>query len=263
MRQNKFFDLKNKIAVVTGGAGLIGKELVKGLAASGATAIVADIDKNKAKAIADKIKNRNMDVVPMKLDITREKSVSELIKSINKKWHRIDIWVNAAYPRTKDWGEFFENTKVSSWRKNVDMHLNGYFICCQKIAEYMKKQHFGSIINFGSTYGIVGPEFSVYKGTKMTMPGPYSAIKGGIINFTKYMASYYGKYDIRINCLSPGGVWSNTCPKTFVKQYSAKTPLKRMAKPDDIVGGVIYLASDAASYVTGHNLVIDGGWTAI
>lgn len=146
--------------------------------------------------------------------------------------------------------------------KNIEMHLGGYFICCRKIAEYMKRQKRGSIINFGSTYGMVGPDFNIYKDTKMTMPAAYSLIKGGIINFTKYLASYYGKYSIRVNSISPGGVYDRQ-PPIFVKKYAAKTLLKRMANKEDMVGAVIYLASDASRYVTGHNLVVDGGWSII
>lgn len=262
MKQVNIFDLSSKVAVITGGAGLIGKELVKALAKSGAIVLLADIDRNKGKTIADKFKKLKLNVAFWHLDITKEKSISDFIKFIDKKYGRIDIWVNTAYPRTQDWSAAFENIKLSSWKKNVDMHMNGYFTCCQKIAEYMKKQKSGSIINFGSTYGIAAPDFSIYKGTKMTMPGAYSAIKAGIINFTKYLASYYGKYNVRVNSISPGGVY-NKQPVRFVKQYSRKVPLRRMADKKDIAGGVIYLASDASRYVTGHNLIIDGGWTAI
>jgi NAD(P)-dependent dehydrogenase (short-subunit alcohol dehydrogenase family) len=126
----------------------------------------------------------------------------------------------------------------------------------------MKKNRSGSIINFSSKYGFVAPDFSLYKNTKMTMPAAYSAIKGGIVNFSRYLASYYGEYNIRVNCVSPGGVYDNQ-PEAFVKKYIQKTPLKRMASKEDVVGGVIYLASEAAKYVTGHNLIIDGGWNII
>ena len=126
----------------------------------------------------------------------------------------------------------------------------------------MKTKRSGSIINLASIYGIVAPDFSIYKNTKMTMPAAYSAIKGGIISFTKYLASYYGKFNIRVNCISPGGLHDKQ-PQTFVKKYIKKTPLRRMARSGDIVGGIIYLASDASKYVTGHNLVIDGGFSII
>lgn len=262
IKYNNLFNLKEKVAVVTGGAGFIGKELVRGLAENGAITILADIDKNKGRSIEEKFIGLSLDVIFRYTDITKEKSIANLINFIDKKYGHIDVWVNCAYPRTGDWHVKFENVKLLSWKKNIDMHLNGYFLCCQKIAGYMKRQKGGSIINFGSTYGIVGPDFNIYKGTKITMPAAYSAIKGGIINFTKYLASYYGKYAIRVNSISAGGVYDGQ-PRIFVKKYTAKTLLKRMANKEDMVGAVIYLASDASRYVTGHNLVVDGGWTSI
>ena len=262
MKYNILFDLKDKIAVVTGGAGLIGKEIVRGLAEAGATVVIAEINGDKIKDIIKEFTELKLNVIFRYLNITKELSVSNLIKFINKKYGKIDIWVNCAYPKTNDWGLKLENIPLTSWQKNVNMHLNGYFICCQKIAECMKRQKSGSIINFASIYGILGPDFAIYKNTKMTMPAAYSAIKGGIITFTKYLASYYAKYNIRVNCLSPGGVYDKQ-PAVFVKRYIDRTPLKRMANKEDLVGGVIYLASDASKYVTGHNLVVDGGWSII
>jgi NAD(P)-dependent dehydrogenase (short-subunit alcohol dehydrogenase family) len=250
VKYTNLFSLKGKAAVITGGAGLIGGELSRGLAESGAAVIVADKNKNKDKAF-------------FKLtDITKERSISALIDFVDKKFGGIDVWINNAYPRTKDWGVKFEDILQASWKKNIDDHLGGYFLCCQKIAEYMKNKKRGSIINMASIYGIVGPDFSIYENTDMTMPAAYSAIKGGIITFTKYLASYYGKYNVRVNCVSPGGVY-NDQPKAFVKKYVKKVPLNRMACSDDIVGAVVYLASDASKYVTGHNLVVDGGWSIV
>lgn len=262
MKYDKLFSLQSKVAVVTGGAGLIGKELVQGLAEPGAITVLAEIDENKGERVAKELKRSNLDVTFRHLDITEEKSISDLINFINKKYGRIDIWVNNAYPKTPDWGKKFEDISFVSWKKNIDMHLNGYFICCQKIAEYMKRQKSGSIISLASIYGIAGPDFSIYKNTKMTVPAAYSVIKGGIINFTRYLASYYGKYNVRVNCITPGGIY-NKQPEVFVKRYNKKVPLGRMANKEDIVGAAIYLASDAASYVTGHNLVVDGGWSII
>jgi len=255
MKYDKIFSLKGKVAVVAGSAGLIGREIAEGLAECGADVIAADIREKKNRKVKKRISSRY-------LDITKEESVSSLIDFIDERYGKLDIWVNCAYPRTRDWGNAFEKVSLNSWRKNVDMHLNGYFICCKNAAEYMKKRKSGSIINFGSIYGILGPQFSVYKGTKMTVAAPYSAIKGGIINFTRYLASYYGKYNIRVNCVSPGGVYDKQ-NKLFIKQYKDRTPLGRMADKEDIIGGALYMASDASKYVTGHNLIIDGGWSII
>lgn len=257
MRYKKLFDLNGKVAVVTGGSGLIGKELVKGFSDMGAITVSVDIDKKKSKCSFEDV-DKNIDFKYM--DMTKEKPISDLIKDLNRKYKHIDIWINNAYPRTHDWGKRFENVSLSSWKKNVDMHLGGYFIASQKIAEYMKKKRSGSIINIASIYGTVGPDFSIYKDTRMTMPAAYSAIKGGVIAFTKYLASLYGEYNVRVNCISPGGV-NDKQPKAFKRRYVLKTPLRRMAETEDVVGAVLYLASDASKYITGHNLPVDGGWT--
>lgn len=251
------FLLKNKIAVVTGGVGLIGKPVSIGLAQAGAKVYAADIDKKAGV----KLENQDKNLKWIELDITDIKSINACIKKIVEKDKKIDIWVNCAYPRTSDWSDKFEDIKYESWKKNVDMHLNGYFLCCQQIAKQMEKQKSGSIINLISIYGVVGPDFSIYGNTGKTMPAAYSAIKGGINAFTKYLSTYLAKYGIRVNAICPGGIYDKQ-PKDFVKKYEEKTPMGRMGKPEDIAGPVIFLASDAASYITGHVLMVDGGWTA-
>ncbi len=258
----KLFDLSGKVCVVTGGAGLMGRAYVQGLASFGATVYIAEIDASHADLVARELTAEGLDVKTVTVDIRNEESVARAFERILVENKRIDAWVNNAYPRTKDWELAFEKVPFSSWRQNVDWHLNGYCLCCQKVAEVMKAQKKGSIINIGSTYGIVGPDFSIYEGTPMTMPAAYSAIKGALINFTRYLASYYGAYGVRANCLSPGGILDGQ-PAPFVEAYCRRTPLKRMGTPEDMVGAVVFLASDASSYVTGHNLVVDGGWTVI
>ena len=252
------FSLEGKVAVVAGGAGLIGSAVSAAMAESGAAVVVADSDTNKGVDLAAGLAK----AVFYKLDVTKEVSVKALIRAAHKKYGRIDAWINCFYPRTADWGNKLEDIRFLSWKKNMDMQLGGCFISCRAAAVYMKKQKSGSIINFASIYGLKAPDFSVYEGTKMTMPAAYSALKAGIINFTRYLAAYYGKYNIRVNCISPGGVF-NKQPVSFVEKYCSKTPLGRMALPKDIAGAVIYLCSDASGYVTGHNLVIDGGWSIV
>lgn len=256
------FDMGGKVAVVTGGAGLIGQSIVKGLAYHGATVYIAEIDLDRAESFKKSLESDGCDIYVISLDITDEASVNESINKIIFQEDRIDVWINDAYPRTKDWGLKLENVPASSWAANVDGHLNGYCMTCRNIAEVMKKQNRGSIINMASIYGVVGPDFSVYEGTEMTMPAAYAAIKGGIINFTRYLASYYGSFGVRVNCISPGGVFDGQ-DAAFVEKYCKRTPLGRMAVPEDMVGVVIFLASDSSSYMTGQNLVVDGGWTII
>lgn len=254
------FSLRNKTAVVTGGAGLIGKTIATGLAQAGAMVYIADIDKQAATSVLIQGQQDGVTMEWVHLDISDETSIKNCVSKIVKKDQSIDIWVNCAYPRTKDWGDKFEDIPLESWRKNVDMHLNGYIFCCKHAAEQMKNQNKGSIINFGSIYGCVAPDFSIYEGTSMTSPAAYSAIKGGIINFTRYLSAYYGKYCIRANVICPGGIFDHQ-PKSFVQQYEKKTPLGRMGNPEDLTGPVVFLASDASSYITGQVLLVDGGWT--
>ena len=255
------FLLRDKVAVVTGGAGLIGKDIVIGMAQAGARVIIGDIDGKGGRALETQCREEDLNVTYHYLDITKEESLSELIEFCADNYGGISIWVNCAYPHTEDWSRKFEDVTVESWRKNVDMHLNGYFLCCQKVAERMKTKKEGCIINFGSTYGVVGPHFSIYEETNMVVAAAYSAIKGGIINFTRYLATYYAPHNIRVNAICPGGVFDGQDSK-FVRKYNKNTPLGRMAKPEEIAGPVIFLASDAASYITGHVLMVDGGWTA-
>jgi len=250
------FSCKDKVALVTGGLGLIGKEIVRGLNDFGASVCIADINEQQRKGL------KNLAAVNFQqFDITSEDSIRQTLEAVIKQFRKIDILVNCAYPRTGDWGARCEDVSFDSWKMNMNNHLGGYFLCCQKVAEQMKLQGGGSIINFASIYGVVAPDFSIYEGSTMTMPVAYSAIKGGVIAFSKYMASYYAKDNVRVNCISPGGVFDKQ-PDSFVEKYIAKTPLGRMGTPEDMVGAVLYLASDASSYVTGHNLIVDGGWTA-
>ncbi len=247
------FSCKDKVAVVIGGSGLLGKEIVTALSEFGAKVYSADIH----KAIVGKENAKNL-VQSLILDITSEGSIKRALEKIEKKEKRIDILINCAYPRTKDWGVDLQKVSFTSWKKNVNDHLGGYFLTCRLAGEIMRKQQAGVIINFASIYGFVAPDFKIYEGTGMTMPVAYAAIKGGIISLTNYLASYYGKYNIRVNCISPGGIKNKQHPK-FVKKYSEKTVLNRMGISADVVGAVIYLSSDASQYVTGVNLIVDGG----
>ncbi len=243
--------LKNKIIVVTGGSGLLGRAIISDIKKEGGIAINLDIN----------LKD-NLNIGNLKCDITSTVSIKKNVNLILNKFNKIDGWVNNAYPRTKDWGNKFEIINEKSWEKNIDMQLNSVFKCCKIVLKEMIKQKNGSIINISSIYGFLAPDFTIYKGTNMTMPAAYSAIKGGINNFTKYLASYHGSKGIRVNSVSPGGIFDNQ-DKTFVRHYEKKVPLQRMGQPKDIAPSVSFLLSDDASYITGHNLLIDGGWSII
>ena len=243
--------LINKIIVVTGGSGLIGQSIIKQVRKEGGFAINADI-----------AHSTNLSEGLVNCDVTDIVSVQTCIRSLINKFGKIDGWVNNAYPRTDDWGDYFEDIKVLSWKNNIDMQLNSVFICCQEVLKVMKGQKYGSIVNIASIYGIVGPDFNIYEGTSMTMPAAYSAIKGGVINFTRYLASYYGSFDIRVNCVSPGGIFDKQS-SNFINNYESKVPLRRMGLPEDISPTVTFLLGQESSYITGQNIIIDGGWTAI
>lgn len=243
--------LANKIILLTGGSGLLGKSIHANLILNGATVINADIEVETLE-----------DLSSINCDVTDEESVNKAISLIENKYGRIDGLINNAYPRTKDWGMKFEDIPFASWQKNIDYQLNSCFFISQTVLKGMKKAKGGSIVNIGSMYGVVGPDFSVYDGTNMTMPAAYSAIKGGVVNLTRYLASYFGPYNVRVNCVSPGGIFDNQ-PEQFVNNYNIKVPMRRMGLPKDISPAVSFLLSDEASYITGQNLVIDGGWTSI
>jgi len=243
--------LKDKIIIVTGGNGLLGREIVKKLLTEGATCINIDINHNTS-----------IDLSCIQCDITDSNSIDRAIKLIINNFNHIDGLVNNAYPRTNDWGFKFEDIEFISWQSNIDWQLNSYFYFTQQVSKYMVKQGLGSIVNMASVYGVVGPDFTVYDGTEMTMPAAYSAIKGGIVNFGRYLASYLGPSGVRVNTISPGGIFDNQNP-VFVNNYNKKVPMRRMGLPRDISPAVSFLLSDDSNYITGHNLIVDGGWTTI
>jgi NAD(P)-dependent dehydrogenase (short-subunit alcohol dehydrogenase family) len=243
--------LKNKIIIVTGGNGLLGREIIAKLCNEGAFCINVDISHET-----------NDDLSQVKCDITNTQSVDNAINAVISKYGKIDGLINNAYPRTSDWGYKFEDIKYESWQKNIDCQLNSYFYFTQAVSRFMVENKSGSIINMASIYGVVGPDFTVYDGTSMTMPAAYSVIKGGIVNFSRYLASYLGPYNVRVNTLSPGGIFDNQ-NSIFVENYIKKVPMRRMGLPDDISPSVVFLLSEDAKYITGQNIIIDGGWTAI
>ena len=245
--------LKDKVIILTGAGGLIGRESLQHLVKNGAKVVAVDVKSFDCEA-----------ALFLTNDVTKTHEIDQLLTTVLENFGRIDGLVNLAYPRTADWGTKFEDIPYESWAENVDMQLNAVFYICQRAIEIMKKQNSGSIVNIASIYGVVGNDFTLYEEYGGTSPAAYSAIKGGIVNFSRYLASYNGKYKIRVNCVSPGGVLDekNQNP-SFINKYSEKSPMKRLGNPEEIAPAISFLLSDDASFITGHNLMVDGGWTAI
>ena len=247
------FKLTNKLAFVVGGNGLIGREVVNVLISAGAKVIIIDNVKKK------EIKNATYE----KIDITKLNHLTKNITSLIKKYKVPDCFINCSYPRTKDWNtNSYKKIKIQSFQNNVSSHMNSFVWFAKIIADKMKSKKKGSIVQLSSIYGILGQDVSLYKDTDMSESMSYATIKGGITNSVRSMAAYYGKYNIRVNALCPGGVKDKQNVK-FIKRYIKKTPLNRMADPKDIANACLFLLSDASSYITGTTLLIDGGWSCI
>lgn len=268
------FDLSNRTAIVSGGSGLLGQEFCKALASAGANIVLADKNEKNMDDTELEIHRiaPHITVVKKALDITDSRSISECVESTRDKFGEIDILVNSAaidpkFDKDSDISSFtaFTEFPITLWNESIEVNLTGIFLMTQQVCRVMEKRGKGSIINIGSNYGIVGPDQRIYreenKATQSYKPVIYSVCKAGIIGFTKYLAAYYAGTEIRVNVLTPSGVFNNQ-ERYFVKNYATRTILQRMSNKNEFWGGVIFLASDASSYMTGSNLVVDGGWTA-
>lgn len=253
--------LQDKIVVITGGAGLLGQIFCAEVARQGGLAIVADCDASAASRVADAVAaDYPGRAASATLDITNAEEANGLIEALRTKYGRIDALVNNAYPRNKNYGRKLEDVSYADFCDNLGMHLGGYFLMTQRFALFFREQGHGNIINLASIYGAVAPRFEIYAGTQMTMPVEYAAIKSGVIHLTKYFAQYFKADSIRVNTLSPGGIFDNQ-PDSFVKRYNAMAGSKGMLDPNDILGALVFLLSDASRHVTGQNLIVDDGFT--
>lgn len=265
------FSLKGRVALVTGGAGLLGREFCKTLAEAGAVVYCADLNKEAAEQAAANLADQGLDIHGIQLDVTSQESVELVVETIVTGSNSLDILVNSAAldpkfdpTHAQNNSNAFESYPLKSWQDAVGVNLTGPFLVTQAASRQMVKQGKGSIINICSTYGLGGPDQRIYEKPgqpKVFKPVYYTVTKAGILGFTKYLATYYANTEIRVNALTPGGVFNNN-DELFVKNYSARTVLGRMAKQDEMNGALLFLASDASSYMTGGNVVVDGGWTA-
>jgi NAD(P)-dependent dehydrogenase (short-subunit alcohol dehydrogenase family) len=268
------FELKGKVVVVTGALGLLGREHCASLARAGASLVVADLDGVKAEAFAKQlIESYGISAYGLSVDISYQPSVQKLHQDVRLVFDHTDVLVNNAAiddkieeRATADDPTRLENYPLAAWKKVVEVNVTGTFICCQIFGQEMAARGQGSIINIAPTYGIVAPDQSLYRAPDGSQPffktAAYPVSKAAVIGLTKFLASYWGRSGVRVNALCPGGVQTSETPAYFQDNYAARTPLGRMADPGDFCGALIFLASDESRYMTGANLVIDGGWTA-
>lgn len=254
--------LTNKLIVVTGGAGLLGREFCAAIAGQGGTAVLADQNFEAAQIQADAIcaQYPGARASAVAMDITSQVSISAVIAELHAKWGKIDAVVNNAYPRNAHYGRRMEDVTYEDFCDNVSMHLGGYFLVAQQFAAYFCKQGHGKIINMSSIYGVVAPRFEVYAGSKMTMPVEYAAIKSGVLHLTKYFAQYLKGTGIQVNAISPGGIRDGQ-PEAFLGKYKNLCASKGMLDKSDIAGTLLFLLSDMSTYMNGQNLIVDDGFS--
>lgn len=260
----KLIDLQGRVALVTGGAGHIGSAICDALAEAGADIVVIDCNKElceaKTRQIIDEFKVEALSLV---IDLTDEQELRKIPDRVLKQFHSIDILVNCAAlvgtSSLKGWGVGFNEQNAETWRLALEVNLTAPFILTQVCSKALVQSYHGSVINIGSIYGLLGPDMKIYDGTSMGNPAAYAASKGGLLQLSRWLSTVLAP-DIRVNSITLGGVYRGQ-QEAFCSKYINKTPLKRMAVEEDIKGAAVYLASDMSSFVTGHNLVVDGGWS--
>jgi len=250
--------LESKIVLVAGAFGLLGREIVKEIVLHNGFVIATDKDIKNAKNTFQDLPSQNILFTPM--DITDSISVDKAIKNGLKKFGSIDCCINAAYPKSKKWGASFEDLDIEDIKENFMLQLGGAIILSQRILKSFILQGYGNFINISSIQGVSAPKFEHYTGTSMTSSIIYSAVKSGIISITSWLSKYYKNKNIRVNCVSPGGILDKQ-PKSFLKKYRASCNSKGMLDSKDIVGAILFLISDHSKYINGQNIIVDDGWT--
>ena len=263
---DKLFSVKNMNIVITGTSGLLGNTYARALLLRGANVALIDIQSKESKKLQTEFENTNK-VIFYKCDLSKPREIRIVFKKIIKDFKKIDVLINnAAFTskqsfKIKDFKNY-ETHPYSLWRDAFKVNIDAVHISIQQVLPVMKKQKTGSIINISSTYGVVGPDFDTYEDEPLFTPPGYAVTKAAILNLTRYVANLYGKYNVRCNTLTPSGVATNVLSPRFKKRYSARNAFNRMAKTDDYIGPIVFLSSDASKYMTGANLIVDGGWTA-
>ena len=271
------FDLESRVVVVIGGRGYLGRDFCQKLRSQNATVISVDLPVTSKAAKKSGYKNEFEDIEQLDIDVTSCDSVKEIIKQIVTKYKKIDALIYSVTAKPNDFYAPFTECSLEGWQSVINTELDGLFLTTQEVGKVMEKQEYGNILFISSIYGVVGNDQRIYKGSNLAglyaesdsdsdrkqiySHSVYPVVKGGIISLTRYLAAYWGEKNIRVNCISPGGVYHEGENETFLKKYSERVPLGRKAEVSEITGSVVYLVSDEASYVTGQNLIVDGGWT--
>lgn len=261
------FELTDKVALVTGGAGILGQQFCEGLLQAGAQVAVVDVDEKAARTVAARLGDG---AVGFGCDVSNSESVHACVQAVLARFGRIDILHNNAATKSRDVRAFFtpfEEYSLDTWREVMAVNIDGMFLMAQAVGrDMLARGQGGAIIQTASIYGLVGPDARIYEGSEylggaINTPAVYAASKAAVVGLTRWLATHWAKSGIRVNCLVPGGVSSGQ-NSVFADRYAERVPLGRMARADEMVPALLYLASDASSYVTGQVLAVDGGWTA-
>lgn len=268
------FSLAGRVAILTGGAGMLGRQYLSILLSAGATVVVADVRGDAAdQAAKQAVDALGGEAIGIQVDVSNKKDVERMVDEVVERYGRIDILINNAAidPKfdsgvSQELSFSFEDYPLELWQRSLDVDLTGAFLCAQAVGRVMVRQSRGVMVNICSTYGLIGPDQRLYKKDAepeqlLFKPASYAVTKAGVAQLTRYLAAYWGDRKIRVNSLTPGGVY-NAQDDEFVRKYSLRTPMGRMAEEDELRGPLLFLVSDASSYMTGANLVADGGWTA-
>jgi NAD(P)-dependent dehydrogenase (short-subunit alcohol dehydrogenase family) len=252
------FALDSLVVAVTGGSGLFGLPISEAIAEAGGRVIIASRNLDQNQRHAEALRARGLDVCAELLDLGQEESIRNFHSRVQRRFSGIDVLINNAVLRPMS---DFWSSNASQWEESMRINVTGTHFLTQVTAEHMLQRKTGNIINISSIYGVVGPTFPIYKGTKIMCPPDYAVHRAGIISYTRYLATLLAPH-VRVNSLTLGGLRNDAEEEQFVSQYAKHCPLGRKAEPEDVKGPIIFLASKASQYMTGHNLVVDGGWTA-